>query len=704
MSKYIKQLTLMMLAIITVTLAGCGGGGSSSGEATSPPAQTLWCKSPETINSAGTACELILTACNYPEVADDQGICAMDTNEWVPGSNGIDMPQPIYTAGANEVVLYYALTAGAYDGWGLHAWNNADCNSYNDFTRPEGGTDWTAPLLPTGIDPNFGAYWVMNIIESPNCVNFIPHNLDTDTQTTDLNVNLNAANNPTGSFYVLEGFETLIFPYPRTFDSLVVPGGSTLVCEAPLVLNEAGDACIEDAIALETFVPGEAILYLRGDFNAWEQQDAYAFSYADNIYTVVAHLEASADTYNFKIADANWSEPTSFGATATEGDIVLDEGKTLTVVEGENLKITVSTATNYQFTFDATDPEAPVLTVIEVAYDQVMYVKGSMNEWSNTQAMVYEGNGIYTSEYALDIAEYEFKVADANWTEATNFGAAEGDEVLELDAAKALVFGEGIAMNIKLNITEAANYRFTLDASVPEAPILTVSNAIPYGDKTLYLKGEMNEWGGELEGFDLTYADNHYTLISTVAAGTHQFKIADADWSDDATLGAVAGEEAVTLGEAKTLTLIDGANMTFEFAADTLYMIDVDATNKAAPVLTINEYVPFAGRTMYLKGEMNDWGGVLEGYTFTYAASGVFSLDVTLAVGTYGFKVADADWLDDSTMGSIGEDGVIVLGEAKTVTLPGDGNLSIDITEEKVYSFTLDASTPSAPVLTVVGL
>jgi hypothetical protein len=103
-----------------------------------------------------------------------------------------------------------------------------------------------------------------------------------------------------------------------------------------------------------------------------------------------------------------------------------------------------------------------------------MYVKGTMNEWSNAQEMVYDGNNIYSSEYVLDATSYEFKVADADWTEATNFGAATGDEALELDMTKDLVFGEGIAQNITLDIVTAGTYKFSLDATDTSAPVLTV--------------------------------------------------------------------------------------------------------------------------------------------------------------------------------------------------------------------------------------
>lgn len=698
MSKFVKQLThVVMLAFIAVTLSGCGGGDDGSDAATATP---LWCKAPNTISEDGTTCEYTPSACNYPEVANDQGLCVMDMNQWIDGSNGITMPTPEYVPQAGEVVLYYALTNGEYDTWGLHAWNNDECNSYSDFERPSGGTDWTAPINPTGIDPNFGAYWVMNIIEEPNCAWFIPHSLDLDAQTADLKAELyTAAQNPTGAFFVLEGSEQYIFPYPRTFESLVVPGGGTLQCEAPLIPNEAGDECIEDPSIPVTFTPGDTELYLRGSMNEWAANDDFKFVYYESVYTVTAHFEPSADAYEFKVADADWSESTSFGAMAEDEVVVIGEGKTLTVIEGQNIQFTTAEGGSFQFTFDATNPEEPVLTVTETLYPRTMYVKGSLNEWSNTTPMMYQGDSIYTIDYALEAGDYEFKVADANWTEDTNFGAAEGDEQLEIDMPKSLVFGEGVAMNIKMTIAEAGNYRFTLDATMLTEPTITVSNAIPYGNTTLYLKGTMNEWGGNLEGYALSYADNHYTLITVLPAGDHEFKIADEAWSDTATLGAMEGEQDVMLGEAKTLTL-PGDNLRLSVEADTLVMIDVNAVDKNAPVLNISEYTAFQGRTMYLKGSMNGWSND-DAYIFTVSSPGMYSLTTTLDVASYEFKIADADWQDDSTVGAVTGDDQVMLDTPHTTTLPGD-NLKLDITEAKEYTFTLDA-TKASPVLTVSG-
>ena len=105
MTGYMKQLSFATLAVMVSVLTGCGGSDGSTAVTESP----LWCKSPETINEAGNACELVITPCNYPEVANDLGLCEMSRGEWVPGANGINMPETEYIPASGEVVLYYAL-------------------------------------------------------------------------------------------------------------------------------------------------------------------------------------------------------------------------------------------------------------------------------------------------------------------------------------------------------------------------------------------------------------------------------------------------------------------------------------------------------------------------------------------------------------------------------------------------------------------
>ena len=72
-----------------------------------------------------------------------------------------------------------------------------------------------------------------------------------------------------------------------------------------------------------------------------------------------------------------------------------------------------------------------------------------------------------------------------------------------------------------------------------------------------------------------------------------------------------------------------------------------------------------------------------------------------MPVAAYEFKIADADWQDDSTLGAVAGSEAVTLGMANTLTLPGDGNLTLDISEEQEYTFTVNAAKPSMPVLTV---
>jgi ribosomal protein L18 len=698
-----KLLTTMLFALSAAVLSSCGG----DQVGLSGTAETLLiCKAPETLTEDGTACELVIVPCNYPEIPNELGLCVMDTGAWPDGTNGITMPEPEYIPQAGEVVLYYALKETEYTGWGLHAFNEGLCTSWAMFDGPGGettGTSWGIPIDPVGVDPNFGVYWVMDLTDNPNCGNWIPYNFDASLQVQFTAIADVTGNPESQSFFLLEGLD-LVFPNPRTFDSLVVPGGSTLICEDPQVLNEAGDACIDDPTVLETFIPDETTLYLKGSFNDWTTNEEYVFEYADGVYTMVASIAASADEYSFKIADDLWSEPTSFGAAATEEPVVLGEGKNLVVGEniGQNITLTVSEDTNYQFIFDATDPELPVLTVIEVPLKRVMYVKGTLNEWSNSQAMVYEGDNLYSSIFSLDATDYEFKVADANWTDDTNFGATLGDEVLELDMTKSLVFGEGVAQNITLTIANAGNYKFTLDATDPGAPVLTVSNAAPYGTTQMYVKGTMNEWSNQQAMVYL--GDNIYRSVYALDVTSYEFKVADADWTEATNFGAATGEEALELAVAKSLVFGEGIaqNMILDITVAGDYAFTLNATDPSAPIITITEVLPPYGDTaMYVKGTMNEWSNAQE---MVYEGKSIYSSEYVLDVTSYEFKVADADWTDATNFGAAAGDEALVLDMAKNLVF-GEGiaqNITLDITTAGTYKFSLDGTNPIAPVLTVV--
>lgn len=760
-----KRHSLVAIALSAAGLAGCGTDETLSdfGVETSTP---LVCKSPETINDAGTACELVLTACNFPEVADEQGLCVQFTGQWPDAGDprtDIVMPEPVYMAqaraggGFDEVVYYYNREDAAFDGWGLHAWNNATCASYEQFSA-DGGTDWGIPIVPTGVDPNFGIYWNLALVDVPNCTNFIPYGFEIDAgntlQTNDLSVDLSSTDtNPTGNFYIL-GLSatdarntTVPFPYPRTFESLVVPGGSTpppLVCELPEVINEDGTECL--APTIEEFIPGEVTLYLRGGFNGWGTvddefalDDTVAFHYADNIYTATLTLPvpAEGDSYAFKIADEAWSEATSFGSATGEETLELDTAKTLFTGKDangddieQNINVTVTEEISLQFTIDASDATAPVLSVTEVPLASQLYLRGSMNDWGNdadgnfslasgAAALPYQGDNVYTARVMLTASEtaYNFKIADAAWAD-NNFGAAAGEELVTLDDEKILATGED-SQNLQFTVTEDGAYDISVDVSDVTMPVLTVSSSVPFelGTK-LYLRGSFNGWGNDGDAFALDdtvafhYADYIYTATMMLPGSTdaYAFKVADQDWAVETSFGAAVDDETVEVNVAKALVTGKnpdgsdiGQNMSITVAEDSNLQFIVDVTDPENPMMMVNT-TPIAAN-LYVRGSMNDWGNVGDAFgldsgakALRYQGQNLYTTEIMMPAGSNNFKVADATW-DVANFGSMTDDANVVLGEAKTLAVGNDsGNISYEAAEAATFLLSVDVTDLAAPV------
>ncbi|MBL4942176.1 MAG: DUF3372 domain-containing protein [Colwellia sp.] len=83
------------------------------------------------------------------------------------------LPDPVVTAGENEVVIFYNRSDNNYTDWGLHLWANEECTACDGPA-----VDWGAPQLKAGDDPNYGAYWVVTLqadYATDDCLNYIMH-------------------------------------------------------------------------------------------------------------------------------------------------------------------------------------------------------------------------------------------------------------------------------------------------------------------------------------------------------------------------------------------------------------------------------------------------------------------------------------------------------------------------------------------------
>src|SRR5690606_37434786 len=211
-------------------------------------------------------------------------------------------------------------------------------------------------------------------------------------------------------------------------------------------------------------------IYVKGEMNGWGAVDAMTYA-GDGIYSLSLQLDAGS--YNFKVADANWST-WIFGGGADGNSVTLGAAKTL-AQPGGDLNVVLPNSATYVFTLDATNKDTPVLTVQELppyGVGVTVYLKGDMNTptWSNNDPMTYIGGNVYSIDVELDTAKtYEFKFADANWADV-NYGAQNGAFVL--GQSKTLESGGG---NLSLNVTEVGIYRFSVDAMVPTSPVMTIT-------------------------------------------------------------------------------------------------------------------------------------------------------------------------------------------------------------------------------------
>jgi pullulanase len=215
---------IILPASLSAFLVACGGGGDSGTATTSPPTPTntaptvssftaeinqssplevtfAWGVSDtdgdtlSCILSPGQGIDNIdITDCSatttetisYPDAGNytasiqviDPSNASSSSDIDITITNKVVMPDPIITAGENELVIFYNRTDSNFDGWILHLWNNDSCDAYTDLPS-DGGTDWATGQAQTGIDPNYGAYWVIDLkADAESCANFIVHKGD----------------------------------------------------------------------------------------------------------------------------------------------------------------------------------------------------------------------------------------------------------------------------------------------------------------------------------------------------------------------------------------------------------------------------------------------------------------------------------------------------------------------------------------------
>lgn len=327
---------------------------------------------------------------------------------------------------------------------------------------------------------------------------------------------------------------------------------------------------------------------------------------------------------------------------------------------------------------------------VEPYGDTTVYVRGEMNGWGEVDSFSYQGNGVYRAKITLAAGTYGFKVASGDWS-TVNLGAPAD--------SNAVIVGEDFTLlpgsndNLSIAIATDATYIFSLDASDTDNPVLHVRNEETYADTTIFVRGGMNGWS---ENDPFTYiGDGKYSATVTIEAGTHDFKVASADWST-VNLGAPSDDREVVARNEKTLVPGSNDNFFMEFEAGD-YTFIVDTADINAPTLTVYAAEMFGTTTVYIRGGMNGWGEV---DALNYDGSGSYSVEIDLNAQSYEFKVASGDW---STVNLGGDDGAntVTVGNPYRLTQGSNTNLSLTIDEAGPYVFTVVGPNPESPTITL---
>jgi hypothetical protein len=291
---------------------------------------------------------------------------------------------------------------------------------------------------------------------------------------------------------------------------------------------------------------------------------------------------ASVSPASLDFDSSSFAEPQTVTVTGVADNDLDSESVTVTLV-GAGLVVPVAVAVA-----DTTQPPYPV----------DMFVRGSFNGFEPDDALVFEGGVSYGALISLHVDVHELKVADAAFSPERTFSVGrDGPAAINLDLPTPLQPAAGTFNNTLLSVTDPGIYRFELEATDPTTPVLTVSLAEPATYlRDMYVRGSF----GGFEPVDrMTYeGSGRHTALVSLSQGEHEFKISDQLFNQDATFSVSAdGLTPIALDTPTPLEPAAGFsnNTALTISQPGVYLFDMDASDPAAPVLTITLAAPVAG-------------------------------------------------------------------------------------------------------------
>lgn len=222
------------------------------------------------------------------------------------------------------------------------------------------------------------------------------------------------------------------------------------------------------------------------------------------------------------------------------------------------------------------------------------------------------------------------------------------------------------------------------------------TSVVPYGDTAVYVRGQVSAAGWDATAANrMAYdGDGVYSVLLDVPAGTHIFKVAEANWSSP-NLGS---NQTISIGGSLTLTQGSNDNITITVPAAGQYRFELDASSSTtAPTLRVTDPETWKGTPVYLRGDVTDssWGADA-GNLLAYEGNSIYAISVPLVAKAYEFKIANSDW----TSVNLGASSAVVLGD-NLALVQGGGNINLNVTTAGTYRFEINARNPDAPVIKV---
>jgi pullulanase len=242
-----------------------------------------------------------------------------------------------------------------------------------------------------------------------------------------------------------------------------------------------------------------------------------------------------------------------------------------------------------------------------------------------------------------------------------------------------------------------------VDAGVKEPLPPDATPAAEPFPTTIYLRGSFND-------FDLSSpfthdGNNQYSVVVSLAVGSHELKVADEAFSPDTTFAVAADRSAaIELDTPTTLvqTSSPDSNILFFVPQTGTYLFELSGTDRTAPVLLVSLESPAPFREeLYLRGSFNDFDTSLP---LPYAGRNRYTASFELPAGSHRFKIADEAFSDSTTFSVSATESLPLALDTPTTLVPAPGTENdtvIELTQSGTYLFDFIASNLEAPVLQV---